>query len=403
MRTVKTMPLVDNIKPTTNGHHVEEPASEDLTKKVDAVYDNPAKVVEPVTETEPHEHDMAEEIQLLDVIYKVTVKSINLAREERQLVKQLDGLREELESAKSLKMSLINELPETLLKLRDGLIVDLETETAPSASGGNDPASDVPDSSWKAIDTRTICDGIPRFGVGKITALCDSFPTLGDLAACREQSVRDRVHFSELLPTGIGVGIADHLTERLMAAETGGGMTAEEQAAKEREPVDEDTDPNKWVKLFASEVVDKKDYEPRMSDKEAWNAGHEAYDNNLKIDSFDEEQGATYRMDFVRGWLNARKFEAETIAEQKLEDDSQYEDVEDDEAESRTERLERMVKNIKKYGETARTKDDEVYDDGYECGLDEQPIDACPPVLSPEDQHEWLRGWIEGSSFGIDL
>lgn len=85
------------------------------------------------------------------------------------------------------------------------------------SSGSTEPLPDPVNEEWRAIKTETLIQGIERFGKKKQEALIDLCPTLGDLVELQKKASLQHMQFHELLPKGIGQGIADELEERIAA------------------------------------------------------------------------------------------------------------------------------------------------------------------------------------------
>jgi hypothetical protein len=72
------------------------------------------------------------------------------------------------------------------------------------------------DTSWQSVPTRDIASGIKGLGKKKLEALCDKFPTMGDIEAARAQASLAGEPFASLLPKGIGEGTADALENAML-------------------------------------------------------------------------------------------------------------------------------------------------------------------------------------------
>lgn len=96
----------------------------------------------------------------------------------------------------------------------DSLYSDFTTSTA---SDSAKPLPDPAGEEWRAIKTETLIQGIERFGRKKQESLIELCPTLGDLVNLQQKASLQHAPFHELLPKGIGQGIADELEERIAA------------------------------------------------------------------------------------------------------------------------------------------------------------------------------------------
>ena len=85
------------------------------------------------------------------------------------------------------------------------------------ATSDPDPLPDPADEAWRSIKTETLVQGIERFGAKKQEALIELCPTLGDLVELQKKASLACMPFHEMLPKGIGQGIADELEERIAA------------------------------------------------------------------------------------------------------------------------------------------------------------------------------------------
>jgi hypothetical protein len=83
-----------------------------------------------------------------------------------------------------------------------------------------DPFEDEPEESteWRSIKTDTLLEGIERLGAKKRESIIDACPTLGDLEDLRGEASKQFKQFKDLLPKGIGDGIASELEERMIEA-----------------------------------------------------------------------------------------------------------------------------------------------------------------------------------------
>jgi hypothetical protein len=71
---------------------------------------------------------------------------------------------------------------------------------------------------WRSIKTDTLLEGIERLGAKKRESIIDACPTLGDLEDLRGEASKQFKQFKDLLPKGIGDGIASELEERMYEA-----------------------------------------------------------------------------------------------------------------------------------------------------------------------------------------
>jgi ribosome modulation factor len=390
-----------------------------------------------------------QELQLLDAIYKQTIRVSMLGMDERKLANQLEELRAELTAAREMKSSLLNELPDTLLQLRDGIVPDRTNETI----GGDDiDKTGEGESLAESQPTKSILDDIPRLGKKKAEALAEAYPTLADLENARADAAKANQHFADKLPSGIGKKIADELTDRLIDALAGNNISASEQVKQNRpaEPAaDESTveaEEHQWLEFFVEEVREANDFDSH-EDPDAWRAGYDAFESNLSIESIDHDQDVDSKMDWVRGWLNAESFEKEAVAAAEAEEKEDvqaeslretdstgpdgdvdvYDDIDDDETENEElgddqpkqtgpksddppsekkvdiEAREEFAEFVRDSDETQYTHDKQSWQSGYEASIDEQPLEACPGWYSDEQESDWIRGWVEGSKIGSDL
>lgn len=380
-----------------------------------------------------------QERQLLDAIYKQTIKVSMLGIEERRLASELEDLRSELSSAREMKTSLLNDLPDTLLQIRDG--------AAPHSASGDTPKTDAEtdavikeaaieiESAVGERPTESILSGIAGLGKGKSGAITDAFPTLAELESARAQAARSNKHFADMLPKGIGKRIADELTDRLITALAGNDTPASEQV-KENQLVNQPISPTepptkKWSTLTArklKETIDDGSCDSQCY-PDAWRKGYDAFEENVNVETVDADLGdepEEVKTEWIRGWLSAELNERQAIESQEAEeaeeaaseaaasdapsnpsDDEIYEDVQDegepDDLERRLahESREDFAEHVKSNGDTSYSHDKESWQRGYEASLDEQPLEACPPNLTDEQESDWIRGWVEGSLLEI--
>jgi hypothetical protein len=72
------------------------------------------------------------------------------------------------------------------------------------------------DESWRKIPTsKVLTDDIEGLGAKKRETILDQYPTLGELMDVLIEAGKQHKHFSELLPTGIGVALAERINDAM--------------------------------------------------------------------------------------------------------------------------------------------------------------------------------------------
>jgi hypothetical protein len=287
------------------------------------------------TQTQPETAESAlpdhtqEEIQLLDAIYKAAVHAANLGREERTLAGKLKALQDELDAARSLKKSLIEQLPDALLKLRDGI------EAAVTAVTGEPSQDTQVDNSWRSRPTSSILDGISKFGPKKMKETCEKYPTLGALNDARAQAAMSHTHLAELLPKGIGKPTSDIITERLIDVELGkwkfsdevkhsGGPIPKTVASDDQ---DGQTDEQPEVVPVAHEAwiaetvkhlaaLDSEDAFNNKGDEDIWLAGFDAFAGQQEPEDCPTSLDESNKTNWLRGFLAAKELSNEETNKQ---------------------------------------------------------------------------------------
>ncbi|MCD0459151.1 Rmf/CrpP family protein [Roseiconus lacunae] len=392
-------------------------------------------------------------LDLVQPIIDCEVDIRELTRTRVDLRRQLEELEDELVSLDERKQRIIKTLPADLLAIHGISDEDLpppEEHPGEDTAKESDPIAEAPEPDWTELPTKSICDGVPRLGEKKIILLCDEFPTLGELNAAREKAASSKQHFSTALPKGIGKETADELANRLMTAETGGSsQSAEEQAKQTREELSqpEDETPTKskfakWVSvtvksLRAAAGANSPGVLDCQHDSDTWDEGNEAFRNGVSFDSCPSGYTDEYASDWLRGWVAGEMVdaaevqksedttdqEAETIGEaEQLDEPQATEEASEptaapaeksernDEIEvsresnrvPKRDELESIAERIKESGETSCKSAKVQWDKGYEAGIDEQPLEACPEMFLYMTE-DWIRGWIEGVQLGADL
>lgn len=98
--------------------------------------------------------------------------------------------------------------------IADGMSAMMDAAVATSDP---EPLPNPVDEEWRWIKTETLVQGIERFGAKKQESLIELCPTLGDLVELQKKASLACMPFHEMLPKGIGQGIADELEERIAA------------------------------------------------------------------------------------------------------------------------------------------------------------------------------------------
>lgn len=410
MRTITTpiimQPHIEVVVPP-----VEQPVVNDVEPAAEApADDNEAPFdAEPVTVVEIKPEDVVDlgrleaEQKLLDPIYKVEREIKSLIEQESDLAAQLEKIRDELKVSKSAKASLLEALPGRLLALRDGRDY---VEPPKQALTSLEPVS----AGWRSKPAASILEGIPRLGKTKLEAIVDQYPTVGDLADARVSALASRQHFCKVLPKGIGEGIADELTNRLMAIETGGDDRPCHEVVEPR--TSDEAKRLQWVRATKKSIEASFDEEQLGANRtETWQDGYDDAHNGNDFVDCPDELTEEHQREWLRGWLfydleHQKKGETETeaasVATEDLADETE-DSVEAGEAppvneqaeDSKPLDLHELAEAIKSYGEplTARVSA-EAYGAGFDAAIDEQPLEACPPSLSEDESADWLRGWL---------
>ena len=454
MRTIEApevrQPVNAKIEP------VQEPtAATEPTKPAKSAVSN----TKPQVQREKREFTMSDdELDMLNTIYRATVNTVNLAREERTLVAKLEDVRGELNGNRETRDSLIKQLPEWLLKTRDGIELssedlenpsdDIELSSGSSVSDNETPADQAnPKTNWRNQPTIEFAEGVSGLGERKLNTLADSFPTVGELNDARIRAANSRQHFSSELPNGLGKRIADELTERLMSAETNGDtrpasevveprVEASGEAVSAEIATDEVVLSDDWITGTVKQLRDDNggDYSFQF-DADVWQEGYDAFTQSNSIDECPDDLTDDYRTDWLVGWLAAEAVRenadsATPKAEKSSEpvdgsaepDESvesvaneQYDDVEDtasvadDSPGADAMTTDELLAFSASLGDdsnpdTSCKSSKDHWTEGYEAGVDEQEASDCPLLeIDAEQQRDWIRGWFEGCMVGEGL
>ena len=245
MRTIKTPAIhvapVTEVAAETTEATTDNATTEETTTATGETAEQAAEATTMEADDNIIDDEPSQEIELLNTIYKATVKAINLAREVASVRAQLDEMQSELAAANDLRDSLVNKLPETLLKLRDGVSVVPVAKVAASVVSSEAAEPEPFNGDWQSLDTSEIIKGIEGLGPKKIDAIIQQAPTLGKLMAVLITARSERKHFSACLPKGVGKGSADELESRLLAAQTAGDTRPASEVVEPR--VEKTTEP----------------------------------------------------------------------------------------------------------------------------------------------------------------
>ena len=413
--------------------------TEEITQPEASVTDEPKAATEtnPVTEAVATPKD--EELRLLDSIYESVVETITLRRKRDVIEDKLEAIEKEaaetreayLASERNTRM-LVESLPTHLLRLRDGIETDLESEPATEADVEPRIEPESKPAEWQKIATETITKDVPGLGAKKIEALCDEYPTLAELETARVRAANESKHFASVLPKGIGKTSADELESRLMKAQTGndGPLVVEprvEKAAivpaetairrsgseKMKPQTMDSVDPKhaQWCRSMAASLKANGTVESLTEDNEIWKDGWDCCQSGIPVsacpkreDGKETTQPDANQIKWLKGWVasslsedteaEAAQDEAEEI-EPEPEVNSEADQAETQEADEAL--LANIVDRVRQSGDTKSKSDTEAWNAGYAAGIDEQPIENCPNYPVQSSQTDWIRGWVEAS------
>ena len=460
MRTIKTPAIhvapVTEVAAETTEATTDNATTEETTTATGETAEQAAEATTMEADDNIIDDEPSQEIELLNTIYKATVKAINLAREVASVRAQLDEMQSELAAANDLRDSLVNELPETLLKLRDGVSVVPVAKVAASVVSSEAAEPEPFNGDWQSLDTSEIIKGIEGLGPKKIDAIIQQAPTLGKLMAVLITARSERKHFSACLPKGVGKGSADELESRLLAAQTAGDTrpaseVVEPRVEKTTEPAAQASSPDikheQWVRAMASSMrANAADGSlDSETDSDTWDEGYQEFGLGSSITRCPIGYTDAAKLDWIRGWLAGEMMgsdvsdlastaiaaadevaddEPESIERETVDSVEEYEDISDDEDASSDEAtpaefvevlvdekapaltlqfLETLAESIKGTGNTKAHSDESAWNLGYESGIDELPLESCPSGLTTGGVGDWVRGWIEGSSIGAGI
>ena len=328
---------------TGNGHKLQDDAGdgnefdslwEDEGEGVEGTLDPAAEtlpeevVVEPVTESIPeptHDCDYYEDrlavaedrwdtekffcetgLKVLALRDELEVTTVKL-EEARKAVTKFDG-----ESSEKPKTSPATKSKPTAMTSPTAMPVVASGKTCEEAMA----------ISLKSLDLGKI----KRLGGQKLQRIYDAFGTVGGLEIARRQARDTRVHFSKMLPEGIGKGIADAIEERLLdvlsnvkdsAAKSNESVATEEGESVADEPTEAtastaDSDPPAATEDGLPPIVQRANEidngQPGCLDNQGsaggrvWECGREAYRCKWDLSDCEYVPGKV-QDDWIRGYL----------------------------------------------------------------------------------------------------
>lgn len=347
-----------------------------------------------------------EEHRLLNPIYVVEIGIQSLTAQESDLSSQLEEVRKELMASRDAKKALLEALPGRLLALRDGReFTPPKTESKPATTVTSAPhAVDL-----SARSTAEFIKGVPNLGDKKASLIFDQYPTVADLNQARIAAVNERVHFAKKLPKGCGPGIADELTNRLLAAET--GSDSEPAASEVVEPrTTEEAKHEQWLRANYKSLNASATKESLGADRgESWEDGFQDCNNGNEYFDCPIELQDAHKLEWLRGWMYRDQFAGDTTNDPEpiqlviqpidIDDDSEATTKAPSQSLTATivESLQELAERLKADADRKPRIDAETWNEGYATAIDEQPLEACPVSLSDELRADWLRGWIVGN------
>lgn len=352
--------------------------------------------------------ELSEQLALCDSIVAVEVDIRELGQRQTDFEVRLKQTIEELESAHKARETLLAGLPASLLAIRGisdaSLPPVVESQAEPAPTSDTAPATVSDD--WQEKPATIACEGIPRLGKGKIAKILDQYPTAGELNEARATAAKNRVHFSTLLPTGIGKDTADAIAEKLIDLEMHGvQIPASEQVKETREETEscEDAAVKRRIRQLttlakniasSSETLDQLE---NQSNYGLWDDGYELCDHMQSIDQaiaviVDEHGGEITddeASDFIRGFLYCER-ETEhndaIVAEPEVEVTVNPDD------------LQSIANEIEDGDDFLWEKDKKAWDAGHTAGTAGKPLAECP-LMTVISTYDWIRGWFEAKRF----
>jgi hypothetical protein len=348
-----------------------------------------------------------EEHRLLNPIYLVETEIQSLTAQESDLSSQLESVRKELMASRDAKKTLLEALPGRLLALRDGReFAPPKTETKPVATVTDKP----PAIDLSSRSTAEFIKGVPNLGEKKAAMIVDQYPTVADLNQARIAAVNERVHFSKKLPKGCGPGIADELTNRLLAAETGSDNEPPASEVVEPRTTDE-AKHEQWLRANYKSLKASATEESLGADRgESWEDGFQDCNNGNEYFDCPIELQDAHKLEWLRGWMYRDHFAGDTTPTETEATQETIQPIDiDDKPQSATEAetqvvadkviesLQELAERVKADANRKPRTDADTWNDGYATAIDEQPLEACPTSLSDDLRADWVRGWIVGN------
>jgi hypothetical protein len=378
----------------------------------------------------------AEELKLLDAIYKIEQERLALEKEEQEVADELKRLRDELGEANETRAMLLKTLPEALIRIRDGETADrVVADTREIAKESLKPVV----LQWHERPTREIATGISGLGPGKLDKLCDACPTIGDLNNFRVAAHQLRTHFADRLPQGIGKSIANELEKRIIEAETNYDTPPAHEQVKMngattevRDVITPGRDPHVRLVTSIERSLRATATEPKSldcKDQTRWKMGFEAHSQGKetlacpKFEAEGDEKNPNIT-DWLKGWLSAESArmaiaDAPTVfadapntacdlpadvVETPSNEAPSNEATQTSVACDRESQLESFAEQLKSDGDLQQQFADKPHwGEGYATAIDELPMESCPANIAINEQRDWIRGWIHGNSFTSEL
>jgi hypothetical protein len=161
--------------------------------------------------------------------HKDQIQNLKEAHTSASLIRsRIEG---ELKAAKKTEKSILGELETLIAKgpeypekptpdmfVGKGADSVLEPTSPLSQSSGANEFDFSQDETWRAISTELVLEKIASgLGPKKRDAILSEFPTLGALVECKIEASKEFVHFSQKLPKGVGVELADSIEDAIEA------------------------------------------------------------------------------------------------------------------------------------------------------------------------------------------
>lgn len=263
-----------------------EPEDQEQTPAADDLYWAEVKLAGAMSEIERSRAQLEESIE--DAKNLVDSASAELSKHETNL--------SNLKSEHKAKTQELLTLARKLMKLTDGKVLPKDeeepTEEKTSANDG-----------WRNAITAELLDGIKGLSKKKLDAIVEVAPTVGHLKDMRAVASQEHKKFHEVMPKGIGAGVASKIEDRV----------TEYIADWERR--NDDPDRAQLADDLVAELRElatdwsKADCLPDADDDEHLHAGFSAFGAGKPHTDFLSEDRAKARS-WMMGWVGAERLQS---------------------------------------------------------------------------------------------